>query len=676
MVPRILPAFVFLLPAIGPGHADEDLVAPEVQVSAPRSAPELAPTAPGIDAARERLDWVPGGANVVDAEQYKAGRASTVQDTLGLSPGVFIQSRIPGGAEARMSIRGSGIQRTFHLRGIKLMQDGVPLNQADGAVDFQALEPLSARYVEVYRGANALSYGATTLGGAVNYVSYSGHDAAPAQARIEAGSYGYWRGQVSGGLARESFDGYASLSHFSLDGYQAHSRQRDYRLSGNLGLRIHSQLETRFHALHVNTDSELPGALTQAQLEANPREANPGNVSGHHKRDFDLTRVSNRTVYSLGESRIELGAWIAHKKLFHPIFQVLDVVSDDYGLDLRYVSEAAFLGRRNLLTIGLSPAFTEQTDDRHANVGGNRGARTALSDQTASNLDLYVENQHYVTEKDAFILGAQATRATRKYEDRFLANGDNSFDVDYEGFNPRLGWRHEFTPTVQAFANASRSFEPPSFGELAGGPGITPARAQKADTLELGMRGLLSGLEWDAAAYRARVKDELLSQNDAAGNPLGTVNAPRTVHRGVEAAAAWALGPVALRAAYLWNDFRFDGHPVYGDNRLPGVPEHFLRGEVLFRTGGLYAGPTFEWSPRRYPVDMANTLFAEDYAIVGFKLGMQVNKGLSWFIEGRNLTDETYAATTGVLADANGTDAAAFYPGEGRGIYAGIDWKL
>jgi iron complex outermembrane receptor protein len=658
-------------------HATDDLIAPEVQVVAPRSAPTAAPTAPGIEAARERIDLTPGGAGIVDAETYKTGRASTVQDTLGLAPGVFIQSRIPGGGEARLSIRGSGIQRTFHLRGIKLMQDGVPLNQADGAGDFQALEPLAARYVEVFRGANALAYGSTTLGGAVNYVSYSGHDAAPLQARIEAGSFGYLRGQVSGGIVKDSMDGYASLSHFSLEGFQDHSQQEDYRLFGNLGIRLNEQLETRFYVLNANTNSELPGTLTKAQIAANPRSANPANITGNQKRDFDLTRVSNRTVYNLGDARIEAGAWIAHKNLFHPIFQVLEIVSDDYGLDLRYVSESPFLGHRNLLTIGFSPALTEQTDDRFVNVGGTPGARTAQSDQTATNLDFYIENQFYVGERDALILGAQATRATRKYEDQFLTNGNNSFDTDYEAISPKLGWRHELNAAVQFFGNLSASFEPPSFGELAGGPGITQVRAQKADTIEIGGRGTLPGIEWDTALYHSRVKDELLAQNDVNGNPLGTVNAPATTHTGVEAGIAKRIGATELRIAYLWNDFHFDGHPVYGDNRLPGIPEHFFRGEALYRTaGGFYAGPTFEWSPRRYPVDMANTLYADDYAIFGLKVGSQAKKGLSWFIEGRNLTNEKYAATTSVIANANGNDAAVFNPGEGRGVYAGIEWKL
>jgi len=142
---------------------------------------------PSLDAAYERIILTPGGVDLIDAETYKSGRASTFQDMLGWSPGVFIQPRF-GSEESRLSIRGSGLQRTFHLRGIKLLQDGVPINQADGGGDFQAVEPLALRYIEVFRGANALSYGSTTLGGAINFVSPSGYDAFPFQARGPPGS--------------------------------------------------------------------------------------------------------------------------------------------------------------------------------------------------------------------------------------------------------------------------------------------------------------------------------------------------------------------------------------------------------------------------------------------------------------------------------------------------------
>jgi iron complex outermembrane receptor protein len=72
---------------------------------------------------------------------------------------------------------------------------------------------------------------------------------------------------------------------------------------------------------------------------------------------------------------------------------------------------------------------------------------------------------------------------------------------------------------------------------------------------------------------------------------------------------------------------------------------------------------------------MAHTLFADPYAIFGVKVGRNEDIGLSWFLEGRNLANRTYAATTGVIADARGLDAAQFLPGDGRAVYAGVSWK-
>ena len=38
-------------------------------------------------------------------------------------------------------------------------------------------------------------------------------------------------------------------------------------------------------------------------------------------------------------------------------------------------------------------------------------------------------------------------------------------------------------------------------------------------------------------------------------------------------------------------------------------------------------------------------------------------------------SDEAYAATTGVIEDAKGTDQRQFLPGDGRSIFAGLEWK-
>ncbi|MBL8298881.1 MAG: TonB-dependent receptor [Rhodanobacteraceae bacterium] len=630
-------------------------------------------TAP-VEVARQRLGEIAGAANVVDAERYREQRASTLADALGYAAGVFVQPRF-GAEESRLSVRGSGLQRTFHLRGLELLQDGVYLNQADGGGDFQAIEPLAARYVEIYRGANALHYGAATLGGAINFVSPTGHSVPPLDLRLESGSYGYLRGQAALAGVGDGQDYYASLSAFKQDGFRDHAKQETYRLFANYGIALDPG-ETRFYLARVTTNSALPGSLTWSELQADPRRAAPANLSGDQRRDFELTRIANRSTFELGaDNRLDIGLFYAAKHLNHPIFQVIVQDSRDFGANLHWRRENAEQG--HVFSAGLALIAGQVDDSRYVNLGGERGAVTNGFNNEATRYSVFAEQQYSLTERTALVLGLQASHNRREAEDRVITNARNeSYARTYTGISPKLGLRHEPDAGISVFANLSRSYEPPSFGELAGGPQVTLVDAQSAISAEAGIRIEREHLSLDAVLYRAGLRDELLSLTDADGNPRGTVNAARTRHQGLEFGAAWRLGDaIEIRTAYLWNDFRFDGDPVYGDNRLAGIAPQLLRAELRWRLGSVYLAPSLEWSPQRSVVDHANTLTAPAYAIAGLRIGGDWQQRWRWFVDARNLGDRRYAATTGVIANARGQDSRQFLPGDGRSVYFGLEWQ-
>ncbi len=637
-----------------------------------------ATTAPTIDQARERLRERAGGTAVVDAERYRDGRVSTLVDALGYAPGVFVQPRF-GTEESRLSIRGSALQRTFHGRGIELLQDGSPLNLADGGFDFQAVEPLSARYIEVYRGANALEYGAATLGGAINFVSPTGLSAPPLTARIEAGSDGYRREQLAVAGHGERADGFLSLSGFSQDGYRDHAQQETWRLFGNAGFRIGEDAEARVYLTHVDTRSELPGSLTRAEAEQHPRMAAPGNLTGDQRRDFTLDRMAGRFAWSPVEGQQWLlSIFHARKSLHHPIFQVLEQDSRDTGIDLRWRADNELAGHRNVLVAGVQVSQGDTDDDRFANVNGRAGARTNQFRQRARNARLYVEDQFWIAPDFTVSLGAQAMRADRRSRDRFITGGrDESFDVEYRGVSPKLGARVLLDEDSELFANVSRSLEPPSFGELSGGPNISQVDTQRATTAEIGFRTRRERLSIDLALYRSRVEGELLALNDGQGNPLGTINADRTLHQGIEAGMDWRLADAwTLSMNYLWNDFRFDRDRVYGDHALAGIPPQQLRTQLRWQaTPGLRVTPNVEWSPQAYYIDHANTLRAPGHVLLGLRVGGDIAEGWNWFVDARNLQDRRWISSTGVIADARGMDSRNFLPGDGRSFYAGVEWR-
>lgn len=675
---RHLPVISLLALSVGLAQAEPV----QLQDSTVLGQQQSDPTAPTLAEKRAEFARIPGGAGLVDAETYKSGRSSTLQDALGLAPGVFVQPRF-GAEEARLSIRGSGLQRTFHQRGILLLQDGVPINLADGSGDFQAIEPLALEHIEVLRGANAWRYGAANLGGALNFVTPNGQTAAPVDLRSEGGSFGYRR--LFAALAEDfgAWDAYLSVSDSAQDGFREHAEQANQRYFANLGGRINERLATRFYLTHVETDSELPGNLSKAQLRDDPEQAAAGSLSGDQKRDFRLNRIGNLTSLELGAGhRLELASYYSEKALFHPIFQVLDVNSEDYGLRLTHKWANASGWRWQA---GIEAAQGRNWDSRYRNLDGHAGRKLNELQQTARNLNLFSELEVPLAERWALLGGLTWLHQQREVDDRLQCNAfvsgfclaqDESFAKTYQGRVARLGLRHQLSDGLQLFGNLSQSFEPPTFSELTGGQVVTANDAQTANTLEVGMRWTRNALELDLAVYRSEIRDELLSLNDANGDPLGTINAERTVHQGIELGGALTLGQVVLRGQYLLNDFRFDNDEVYGDNRLAGVPSQFLKGEALWQREGWYAGPTFEWVPLHYAADHAASLYAEGYAIWGLKGGYRPSEGLGFFVEGRNLADKSYVATTGVVADAHGEDAALFLPGDGRSLYAGLEWRL
>jgi iron complex outermembrane receptor protein len=638
------------------------------------------PTAPTTESSRMELAKTPGGTEVVEAERYLQGRASTVADTFALSPGVFAQSRF-GSDEARLSIRGSGIQRTFHGRGIRMMQDGIPLNLADGGFDFQALDPLATSHIDVWRGANALAYGSSTLGGAINYHSRTGRTNPGLFSRLEAGSYGYLRGTVAGGNIQGTSDAYGAFTHQFQDGFRDHAQQSNQRLFTNFGQQLNDDAETRFYLSAVKTDSELPGSLNKTELEDDPSQADPSNITNEWKRDFELIRLANKTSVKNGDTAYELiSAW-SYKDLEHPIFQVFDQLSNDFLLGITATNTSELFGRENQVRAGMLYTTGLMTDSRYANNSSTRGDLIKRSDQTATNLEGFVEDQHAVGNDLTVVLGASASMNRRDNDTTYSADPD--YTLDYTNISPKLGLRWD-GDGIQAYTNISRSYEPPSFSETY--TANTARDAQTGTTFEVGTRGTYQAVHWDASVYHAAINDELLEIVDPVTWARSTRNAKHTTHSGIELGthadllgSSWEENPVhrlVFGSAWTYGRFRFDDDATYGDNDIAGLPEHLVRGELLWQhSDGWYAGPTFEWVPVESFIDHRNTFSADAYAICGFKFGRRIEDGISWFIEARNLTDEAYAATTGVIENANGTDQRQFLPGDGRSIFAGLEWK-
>ncbi len=659
-----------------------------------------------LDDERAAAERVPGAVSVIDIAEVQQRNVSNLADMLRYVPGVWSASAT-GNDNVFLSSRGSNLDATdYDGNGLKMLQDGLPVTTADGNNHNRYVDPLSAQFATVARGANGMSYGASTLGGAVNFVTPTGHDRSGFDARVSGGSHGLatLRATAAGRIAEDG-DGLLSVEHKTWDGYRDHDEQQRTGVYGNVGWQLGDALSTRLFATYVTNDQELPGRLSSAQIDDDPDQAEAMALAGNYQLDVDTTRIANRTTWLIDEDRrFEFGVSYEEQTLFHPIVEVLvdfdgpgplqpasvfslliDTDHTNTGAMLRYSQTAG----DHALELGMNYGYSEVEGGHFRHAGARKTSLATLIDNEADSTELFALDHWSVTDRLTLVFGAQAVFADREARSTSVASGNvTAPSDDYSAINPRFGAIYRIGEGASIYGNASRLFEPPTVFELADDLRADGSAldAMSGTVLEVGTRGqadIGADLQtfWDVSVYYAWIADEILSVDDpgAPGTSL-SANFDDTVHAGFEAlvGASFALGDgshrLEPRLSLTLNHFEFDGDAVYGSNKLPAAPDHVLRGEVIYRhASGFYVGPTFDFVGERF-ADFTNTFEVDDYSLLGLRSGFEAS---SWqvFVEVQNVLDEEYVSTFSVR-DTAGAGAAILYPGAPLSVYAGIEFSL
>ncbi|MFJ4604341.1 TonB-dependent receptor family protein [Pseudomonas atacamensis] len=673
------------------------------------SADERSGSDAAVEEARQRLEQVPGGADVVDMRQPLQGRVASNQDVLAYQPGVYAQSA--GNEGVKISIRGSGINRApgAHASGLYTMLDGLPLT-GPGGTPYELLEPLWVDHVEVLRGANGFDRGALALGGAIDYVSHTGYTAPKLQVRYATGSHGFQQRQVSSGQVLGDFDYYVSVTDANADGYQDHTASESKGLIANFGYRFNPNLETRFYFRYRETDNDLAGRMTKHSIEHSPRAANPAYVARDDSRKQPgSTFIGNKTTFYLDDdSSIQTGlAYHDYPMDLREGPNRLKVAYTDVSGTFDYKRRDTLFGMESRSNVGLRVTKHLPNDGASEFVripSGNTasyapGTRMRNFTYQGSDTVLHFGNDLEIADDLWLTTGLAAIYTRRESAVTYPQGGGKTSLSDWD-YAPRIGLRYQITPDVQVFGNLSRSVEAPHPWSLiyssnvrfpAGNGAATGTQRdpvelqnQTATTLELGGRGDSHLGEWSLAWYYAQVRHELLSVlPDANAVTPYELNASPTVHQGIEASLNSKLWTAAdgrqlsLRQAYTFSDFHYRDDERFGDNRLPGLPMHYYQGELRYDwPQGFFAAVNTQLVSK-VAVDYANSYYADPYALFGATLGYNAPKG-DWqgWVDMRNLTGKRYAATVTPGYDDKGLDAARSTPGEGMGVYVGVSWSL
>jgi iron complex outermembrane receptor protein len=639
---KFIALLLISLPLVASAQDSARTALPPVRVTATREGP------------RAPLE-LPYAVTLTRPDSLAALRRLGVDELLFAVPGVALANRQNPAQDPRVSIRGFGARSAFGVRGVRVLQDGVPLTLPDGQTPVDALDLEGADRVEVVRGSASSLYGNAAggvidvrsavppLAGLVPFARVVGGDATPTVSAVGA----------AGTVNRAGYS--ASLTRVNGRGYRDYSDQRATRGAARV---VFGRSETSSTGVTLAarfsdvSNAESPGSLTRAQFEATPRMADPLSVRKHAGkivRQGDLSLAIARTLGRGGA--LDAVVYGSARTLANPLtFATVDVDRTSGGASLRLSDEVAIAARSTRLAAGADVQW--QHDDRLESEncidaagasalcpGGAtlRGARRKDQRELVTSVGPFVRAELALAPTLLASAGVRADAVRFQVKDRLVTatNLDDSGDRTLHAVSPALGLVWRAAPLASAYATLSTSFETPTTTELGNKPdgsaGINPElQPQRTLALEIGAKGLLptTGVRWDIALFEARARDELVPFDIPNGGGRRYFrNAGRTLRRGGELGVQAEAGALTLQGAYTYSRFRYLDYTVgttsYAGRRIPGVPEHALAAAVALRHGSATLSATADVATA-LDVDDANSAQAPGRTLLGLALSNSV----------------------------------------------------
>jgi len=529
-------------------------------------------------------------------------------------------------------------------QGLSVYQDGVRINEPFGdIVNWDLIPRMAIAGIDLIPGSNPL-FGLNTLGGALSIHTKSGLTEHGATLESEFGSFGrrHASAEFSGKVGELGI--YVAGTAFHDDGWRDFSPSKVDQFFGKLSHRS-GPLDLDLTWTHAATDLIGNGLLPDTMLAA--RRENIFTKPDNTKNRLDL--VSLNAGYWLDEQS-RLSATLYHR---HNRTQTLNGdMNNDFegdllldgatgangGLGLNTDTAANNRTRSSQSSWGGALQWSRLDDNNHVAFGATADAsRTAFAQTTE--LGIFdaqrgvipngagesLDNQLLGTTRNWSLFATDTWKPTPevalttslRYNHTRVATHDQGpnapaleGDFTYTKLNPSLGATWQFNPALTAFASVGQGNRAPSPIELGCADPANPCslpNAMQADpylkqvvtrTWEAGLRGQSGAIKWNAAAFRADNRDDILFVGTSTSQGYFT-NFGRTRREGLQLDASTRTGDIEWRAGYSHVKATYrsaacllspnnssrgadsqcaaDEIRVQPGNRLPGIPLHSLK---------------------------------------------------------------------------------------------------
>jgi len=688
-------------PSPAPGDSSRRAAAPpdtqviplplEVVITAPRMSVPLRETAVAASVVtRDALVSLPRGASMDEAMMFV--------------PGVKVDNQSDG-ERVHMSIRGQGILTETGIRSIKVLLDGLPVNDPSGfAPDLFDVDYSSLERIEVLRGPATSYYGGGGAGGILNIITQSSPPT-PLSGDVvtTAGSNNYWKGFGQFGGDVNDVNYRVSLSRTTGDGYRVHTHFWENNMYAKATYTPAPNFQVTPILSWSNTYHENPEGLTLQQYMTDPKLPNDDAVPYNEHMQMDRTTAGFTGTWRMVENQeFRFDAYVKHSTYTEANNAAFDhQLLTAPGGSIQYTLTSGTPADRLRNRAGVGVDLQWQTNDEHLNPNDysaegpgilarqritQRGAGVFLLDQLGIGADWTVSGS----------LRYDAIR--NELADQMITDStDNSGSADFSNVTGRVGLTYSPSQTTTLYAGWGAGFIPPSTEELGTNPngygGFNEGlKAATSSSFEAGVRGgVMRVLDYDVDAFYMTTTNDF----DRYRVPNRGNGEEGTFYRNVGASRRYGLevsghcepaSRVGIQLAYTYSHFQYvlgapiqilmddpaDIRYIQNGNWLPNSPEHQLALSVSYEPVPELSLSINSLTLGKSYIDGANieSEAAPGYTLFGASVAWQWHLGAIsgvLTIQGRNLGDTKYIAFT--EPDSGGN---SYQPGAGREIMGGL----
>src|SRR3954468_15075268 len=484
-------------------------------------------------------DAVVSSVTTISGEDLRAQGIRFVQDALREVSGASVVQGGSYGAVSSLFLRGGESDY------VKVLVDGVPVNQPGGTYNWANLTTDNVDRIEVLRGPGSVIYGSDAVTGVVQIFTRRGQGRLAVEGSGEAGTFGTVNGHlgVLGGTDRVSYS--ANAGRLTTDGIYAFNN--DYGntvLSSSVGATVDSRTNASLTGRYSDARYHFPTDFAGVLSDSNQSTAEKGlSLAADIGRQFNdryelrLTAGGSRTDGESDDQSDNAGDTVGFAFASHH-----DSRAERGNIDARL---NATLSSQLTLTAGaqVEGESERQSGVTTSNFGGISATADTPFDRDRTTLGYYAQGLLDLTSGLALNLNARVDH-------------NSAFGTF---FTYRAGAAYQLPSHTRLRASVGRAFKAPTFCEqfcdapfVVGDSSLSPERS---NSWEIGVEQPLAGslLSIWATYFDQKFRDMIVYDGSAAPGQPTYRNGAAASARGLETGVTAVLGAgVRASASYTY----------------------------------------------------------------------------------------------------------------------------